>query len=347
MAAQNYAQISAALGNRYKDTVVRTLLSTCVLLAMLRVAKAESHQVHGVAEFDDEDHAITPAADGDDSPDPNADVPVAYGIPFAIYPGSISIGGLAQSLAGIANNPGGLRNLFKRQLENEMRRIGRKLNEDLYSGNDASPISIQGFDVAFDDTVDYGDIDRTTYPDWKGIISANGGAGRNVTDAIINNHLDAVGDASGEVQDLAFCDTAQWRRVAALVEAKKEFQQSVDSGLKRITFKGGHPDVLMWGQTLFVKDPAAPAGKIYTMNSQRVWIESVEPALDPQGDPKDQMLIVGDKDVMGFGNGASGVSLLIQKLGKKGWKHDASLHCALQLHVERPNACGIIKDLNS
>lgn len=345
MAAQNYAQLSAVLGPRYKPSVLRGLNSAIVGLRMLQVRKAISHQVHGVMEMNSST-AVAPVADGADAPAFSADTPVAYNLPYAIYPSAISIGGLAQTLARMANNPSGLNNPFARQLENAARAIARKLNLEFYVGTGAAtPQDLAGLVPAGAGTGStFMGVSKTTYADWRGTVSANGAVPRAITAAIIDAHLDDMYTAYGGVPDLALCGVAQWRKVAALFTTR-DYNQAIDQGVKQITFKGGHPDVLMWGQTLFVKDKDAPAGKIFFLDRRYSWLESVDPADDPQGDPESMLALSGDPESQ-LGDGTTGISLLVQRLGKKGWKHDAEVLAVLQAHHSKPNSMGTIEDLS-
>jgi hypothetical protein len=343
MAAQIYSNLSAVLGPRYKPRVLRGLNSSMVALRFLQVRKATSHQVHGVMEFDSST-AVAPVADGADAPAFSADTPVAYNSPFAIYPSAISIGGLAQALASRANNPSGLNNPFERQLENAGRAIGRKLNVHFYTGTGAaSPQDLAGAAEVVKTTGTFQGIARATYADWRGVASLNGGTPRAVSAALLDAHLDAMYSASGRIPDIAFCSVAQWRAVANLFTTR-DYNQAIDQGVKNITFKGGSPDVLMWGQTLLVKDKDCPAGLIYFFCRDHVWAESVDPAADPQNEGSEGFAIQGDPESQG--DGSTGISVFVQKLGKKGWKYDAEVLCALQMHWEKPNTTGVLGDLS-
>lgn len=246
----------------------------------------------------------------------------------------------AMSRAVIAGNPSGNIALWARNMLNAVDAMCSKINGLIYTGSSG----IIGFDSAIGSTSNtYAGIDRSQAANayWRPSVFDTGSL-TTITQKLITQDLANIAILSNRRPNIALCNPLTFAAVENTFNVQRQFFTMAANGIQQ-SFLGdvALPYLSIHG-TRFVEDKdgygAANNGTIYYLNSQHARIEYV-----PYQDVNGFMT-----STVSGGAQVPGVPLAMQfvPLAKAGNSSKAMVRCQLQLVVDRPNACGVRKNLN-
>jgi hypothetical protein len=281
------------------------------------------------------------ASEGADVSNFGSDSQTAALLAWGNYRSNFHVSDEAMSRAIIAGNPSGNVALWARNMLNAVDAAAKLVNQDSFTGTGASN-SIVGLHSALDDANTYAGIDRSSNSYWRATKTAPGTL-TTITKSLIRADLSAIAVAGGIRPDLAVCNPKTFGKIVDTFDTQRQFMTLASSGFQS-NFLGDRsiPFVDIDG-CRFVEDVDGYAsnnnGYVYYLNSSHVYYEYV-PYVDVQGFGGTQVLTGGDQ----LPNLPFGMQFV--PLAKAGSSSKAMVRFQCQLVVERPNRCGIRKDLN-
>ncbi len=334
MADFDLATATGALAQNLKPLVVRTFNSTAVLLRLLPYQQGAGKNVAWDAE--------APGANGENFAD-GADVS-AYGIDtpnmatlaWGLYRSNFKISNLGAAAAMTSGSPAGLLRPLARNMTNAARKLASVLSGVGYSGA-GTGTTIAGLDVALDDDNTYGGINRASAAFWRTNVF-DPGSPTAPTIALLRADIGAIYDASGEKPDLALVNTAGWNKVAGLFADRERYVKDTANLSGRQVTMDASIDAIMVDGCLFVKDKDATAGEVLYLNTAYCHWEWLPPAMEILP-PEAKVLQLEDSQ------GGLGAQAVVYPLARTGAAGKFTLEIQIQLVVEKPNACGVRRNL--
>jgi hypothetical protein len=350
MTMLDYAGVASRLGINVQDEVVNQINRSVVLQAFIDVVSATNKAVTWDVKFGT---ALgTVKADGADlsGGDFQQDDKVQASLNFGIYQDAFQIGGLARAVSRVTNNPGGLRDVFMDELGDAAARVGKKINQDLYTGTATSPQSITGLTDgstggALGSTGLYAGINRSTYAQWASNRSANGGTERALSSGIMRGMRQQIYENSGEKPDLIICDAFQHVKYGGLTDQKRQWVDQVRMRGELIKLDVGY-NLLEFDGIPVIEDVDAPEGTMIFLNTSHLRIVQVADTSDDQNGGRGFTMADGTKEEQ-MGPAKRKISLRLNPLAKLGDHIKFQLVGYLQLQCKRPNGCGVIADLKT
>jgi hypothetical protein len=233
--------------------------------------------------------------------------------------------------AASSGTPNGLLNLWGRNVVNAMTALSSTLNAAYYAQ----------LLLALADDNTYAGLERvTSYPLWKSNVIDPGSPTAPTLDLIRRDIAETIYTACGFQPDLAFCSPAVFRKLGSLFTELRRYNQNVgevttakgkvilDASVGAIEFEG----------CTFIKDKDATANDIFYINSEHVHIEYL-----PQ-----PSMVAGEvsQDVeLNDGFGPIPLGAKFRVLGRTGSFAMASAQTFTQLVCDKPNSCGIRKNV--
>lgn len=346
MAATDSAAIASALNQRYEDELETQINRASVALQVLPVRPGVGKNVAWDARVGTSTAAAI--SDGATVTTFNADTKVPATLDFATYHDAFGVTGRAISMAYNSGGPAGLMNLFEEHLMESAERLASLINQELYTGTGGTgPETIAGLtSKALTLTGTYAGILRATYPQWAANVLANGGTGRDLTLQLMRDMRKAVYIASGRKPDLILCDPNQHERYGLLIGQQRRYVQEVQLRGEVIKLDGGY-QVLEFDGIPVIEDKDAPAGTMLFLNTRTVAVRFLPDAVQ-------QVMggTAGERGVDGTEEEQEGVPQArlrarVQPLAVNGDVRNFALYCYPQLQVRRPNANGVLADLNT
>jgi hypothetical protein len=339
---QTLSTILTALAQNFRPKIVRTVNRRSVLTKVLPVVKGEGKNIAVDVEFTG---AIAEAAnDGDDVVNYGSDALSPATLPWAIYRSNFRVGDVAMAAAASSLTPLSVQNLWVRNLVNGATALASAINLDLYSGNGgASPPHITGLDTALLDNNTYMGIDRTQSGNatFRGNVIDPGSPTAPTLSSLRKDINTTIYTACGEQPDIAMCGPAVFNTIGDLFTELRRYNQGVteietakgkivlDASIGAIEFEG----------CVFIKDKDATANEIFYLNSNYVRIEYLD--LSPMAD----VMSAGDDLDLEDGFGPVPLGARFKKLATTGASEKATMEVALNIVVEKPNTCGIRKNV--
>lgn len=290
---------------------------------------------------------------------PTTDKRVQAKLDWALYKSEFQVTGFAEAIAAATGSPAELANLFRREVMNAGAALGSQINTHFYNGAEAaSPNQVVGLNEGLDDGTNtnvYAAINRTTDTFWKGNLNHNSGTGRALSLSLLRTLKSKIFRGSGETlaDYVIFAPPELLDKYAELFDASRDYvTEIVVPGRGQITLDGGY-EVAKFGGALFVADkdvpytnnvaPTEDVSQCYFVNPRHVHWEIV-PSIPSQigaGGEVNQVedLMAGQRAVTNF-------PITVQLLGPTGDFTNGFVKTYIQLVVERPNATGILKDIN-
>jgi len=282
-------------------------------------------------------------ADGADVDDYGSDGQASAVLDWALIRSTARVTGLARSSAAGSSSPEGNAALWGQNIADSIAELASKINLGCFSGNgSASPKEITGLDTAIgSSTATYATIVRsnTTYFD---PYLVDPGSATSITLAQIRTDLAGIYTACGEHPDVAVCSPGVFNSVMGLFDSRTTYVKQLDQIETRrgkISF-GSFSQAAEVEGVILLKDKDATAGQIYYLNTNHV-------SLVPQVSPKMLELGVVPGQVLTANDGFGPIPLLmtLEALAKTGDSDKYSVKCYLELKVDRPNSCGVRKNV--
>lgn len=348
MATVNFASVTNVLQKRFERDVVSQIMRASPVLQILsgNIRMGDGQNIQWVPKFGAASAGSGAAtAEGADIVTFNTDTKDAAALPFGTYSEAFEITGKAMAGALAAGNPETLANLFESELMDAAQRLANAIGGEVYNGNGVSERMVGLLGGAILDTGTYAGLSRITYPQWRGNVYANGGTGRDVSIALMRSTRTGVYKASGWKPDLilggpstvdAYGATfGQQRRYVTEIKAPGGAPIKLDGGYTALEFDG----------VPCVEDVGCPEGKLLFINMSQLFIKQLpQPGMNVTRSMGDRPLDAQAEQMRG--GGATKLMIRIQPLAVNGDKFRFALYCYPQVQVRRPNAFGILDDLN-
>lgn len=322
------------LAQQYRGNTVRQINRRTVALKLLPVVAGEGKNVAFAPEADGQ--LAESYAEGADAANFGSDAQASATLLWGLYRSNFHVSQLSMDGASTTMTPQGNRALWARNLVNASAKLATTLNVDVYSGTGANKIT--GFDAAIGSAVNtYAGIDRTIGANAyfipgvfdPGVLTAP-------TFSLIRADLASIYTACGENPDLAFCAPLAFNKVGGLFDATRRQVDEIQTARGVIRLSFGFQALEVDG-VMFVKDKDATAAQIYYVNSNHVELQYLPSSL-MSGLPQ----LPGAID---DGFGPSPLGMVYEMLAKLGASERAEVRTTCQLVVDRPNSCGIRKNV--
>ena len=339
MASTSLSTLSNALSQEFEPMVARQMNRKTVTLQLLPKVIGGGKNLAWDPQFDGSTAAEyaegADVAEADYDNDEEAPATLSWGL----YRAAGRVTGLAAAAAATSQSPQELQDLFKERVMGNASKLGAKVNADLFAGTGAN--RILGIDQgAFAATGTYATIDRAVRTEWAGNVLANGGIGRAISFALMDELLEAIYTRSGTQPDVFVMHPTQFRKFGALFESNRRWPISeITTAAGTIKLAGGFQALEHAGIPV-VRDKDATLGKVFAVNTSetRVKFLPTRPGQDNAG-PNNTFQVADDK-----GN-FSGLPARISMLAKTGDTTKWMVYVYAQLQCRTPNANGILADI--
>jgi hypothetical protein len=336
MADADYSALAGALSQNYAPQVRRAVNANSKFLSTIPVMPDTGKNVAWVIELGGEDAEVY--SDGADVSTYTTGTKKAATVNWGLYRGNGKVTDLAIDVAGSSLSPADLIDLLGHELVSKARAVTILLGQDVYTGGASN--EIVGLDDAIADDNTYAGIDRTSSPNAKfRSLVFDPGSLTTITLTDLRGDLTDIEDESGEMPDLAFVSTDVWNRIANLFDSNRQYQIQTVGSDGEVVLKGGAQEI--WIENCrFLRDRFAPANSIYYINSQYVSMRFLRTGMRPAWAADD-----GADTAIQDNNGPLPIGMRVRKLARTGAAMKFSCQTTLQLRVERPNACGVRRNV--
>lgn len=342
MALQTVALL--VLAQNYAGDIKRQINRKSTLLALLAKNPDEGKNVAWGAQGDG---AVAEFfVEGADASNFGTDSQTSAILPWSQARSNFSVSGLARAVARTSRTPEGNIEVIARNMLDGIATLADKLNKALYSGaSGQSPEQITGLMEAIGtDNNTYATIDRTNVAKafWKPYV-VDPGAATALTFSQIRTDLAAILVAGGVRPNVALVSPRVFLTLASLFDPQKLYvMQTAGAGMLSSMapeFEGGS-GAIKFDNCVFIEDKDATDGTIFYLNTSTVSVQYLpigEPG--PGGADESSDVIMND----GFDDIPLGVRL--EALAKTGDADKIMMKVYPQLRVQRPNQCGVRKNV--
>lgn len=346
-----YSNISGILNTAFEPQITTQLNRATVLARLLPKKPAIGKAVNWVARVDGTTNNTAGAvSDGASVTTHDYDVKVQASLQYCTYSDAISLGGRAIMAALNSGGPDALVDLLGEEVENAIERVAQAINTDLYTGSGGtSPETLAGLSgLAIDNSASYAGIARTgggSYATWQSTVNANGGVSRALSLQLMRDVRRSIFVACGQKPDLIVCDPIQHEAYGNLLGANRRYVQEVQMNGQMIKLDGGY-QALEFDGIPVIEDKDAPSGRMFFLNTRYINLRVLPDAMQRIAGGTNGMAEIQGNEEEQLGGGPLGLSARIQPLAINGDARPFQLLTYLQLQVQRPNACGVLKDLS-
>lgn len=320
------------LAQEYRGDIVRQINRRVVLLKLLPIIRGSGKNVAWVAESSG--HIAENYSEGADASNFGSDAQDAATLSWGLYRAPIHVSKLSMDAARTTSSPMGNQALWARNIVNSAAALAALVEDDAFNGAGTGTL-IAGLDTAIgDDTNTYASIVRGSSAYWKPYV-VDPGSLTSPTLSLIRADLGSIYDSCGETPDLAIAPTAVFNAVAGLFDANRRWNV-VNTARGKVNLDAGYEGIEVDG-CMFVKSKDATANQIYYLNSNYVHFETLPDARVP-----DEVLNATTPD---DGYGSVPLDMVFEPLAKNGPSSRGESLATVQLVVERPNACGVRKNV--
>ena len=345
MSATALATIAASLATVFEDAIANQINRATVLLQVLPVVNGTTGKnISWIARFGTATGGAR--AEGADVTTLNTDTKVPAQLDFGTYDDAFGITGKALAAARAARNPADLANLFVEELSECVERLAKGVAIDLYTGTGAADhiMGLVATGGAIMDTGTYATIDRSTWPQWAGYVDANAGTGRALSFDLMRAVRREIYKASGQKPDLIVTTPELHEKYGALFGQQRRYVTEIKLRGQMVTLDGGY-QMLEFDGIPVLEDVDCPSGDMIFLNTRYVRVVQLPDQADGVNGSMGMMGIAGTDEEQ-LGAPTRKLTARINPLGKEGDLYRFQLILYPQLHVRRPNTCGVIKDLD-
>lgn len=325
------------LAQTYRGDIVDQVNRRVTLLKLLRILPGAGKNVAWAPKSDGQ--VVESYSEGADAANFGSDAQTSAILNWGLYRANFKVTKLAMDAAGSSHSPEANRALWAQNLVSASAALSDKLETEAFVGTGAGGTAfVAGLDAAIGDTANtYAGINRASGANafWRPTV-VDPGSLTAVSFAQVRSDLGAIGDACGESPDLAVCSTAVFNAVAGLYDSNRRWESSAQTARGNILLNNGYEGIMI-DNCMFVKARRATANQIYYINSRFVHFESLPDATYP---PEVYQMVQATD---GYGSVPFGFHY--EMLAKTGPSSKAEVLAQLQLVVERPNACGVRKNV--
>jgi len=328
---QTLSSILTSLAQNFGPRIVRQTNRRSMLIKTLPIVPGFGKNVPIDVEVDG--MIAESFSDGDEVTNFGSDVMSPGVLSWLPNRANFKVTDLAMAAAASSRTPTDALNLWGRNVVNALTKLASTLNAAFYTQ----------LLLALADDNTYAGMERVSaFPLWRSNVMDPGSATQPSLDQIRGDIMDTIYTAGGEQPDLAFCRPAVFRKLGSLFTDLRRYNQPVgeittakgkvllDASVGAIEFEG----------CTFVKDKDAPAGSILYINSDHCHIEYLPQTVPEMGEVA-QDLELND------GFGAVPLAAKFYILGRTGAYRKATAQNFTQIVVDKPNACGIRKNIDT
>lgn len=282
----------------------------------------------------------------------NADTEVLATLAWAEYGDAFKITGLAEDSAQFSRT--NLGNVWMYKMMQARERAGKLINDDFWSGTGAtSPQKLFGVTMASNGplsvTGTYAGVSRTTYPQFQGIVLANGGVPRAITTSLIQYGFEQVFNASGKIPTFGLTTSNIWRLLCELNGPERRVMQEAYIRGQKLTMSLGFHAVEVNGVPVF-KDISVPSGTLAFFSEDSIGFEYLptNPSRVQRGKIMATVPLLGlpqEQSYEGAPGGSPPLVANVIALPSQGNFESWQLNVALQTKTVRPNAHFLITDI--
>lgn len=351
MAADNLAAINSALAQTFAPTLVRAWNRKTFLLENMRVIAGGGQGAGKNVGWDVEFSGATADAFAEGSDvsggEFSADPIVPATLNWGMYRSAFSLTNLEMNVAYA--NPGNateLEKILEERFFGAATKITSRINQDIIAGTGTSGgnPTIVGLIPALAATGTYAGINKATYTEWAGNVSANGGVDRALTSGILASAEQLAFTASGTSPELIVATPGLYTKYESLFQAT---QRTVTDGASPGGVSYGTQGAtvgLSWRGKPVQRDKDMTAKTLIGVHPDGVELRILPWAPMPQG------VNLGTMGQLLSSNGdqtrALGSFLKIYPLAVTGSAVKFAVEIYCQLKVRRPNEHFLIQDLS-
>lgn len=323
------------LAQEYRGDTVRQINRRTVAIRLLKIVPGEGKNLAWAPEADGQ--LTENYTEGADATNFGGDAQASAILNWGLYRSNIHVSKLALDGAASSSTPLGNRMLWARQIVNGSAKLASTLNKALYNGA-GTGTTIFGLDGAIGSTTNtYGGIDRTQGGNAYFLPTVvDPGVPTAITFKAIRDDVRQIYEACGENPDIALCAPAVFNAIGSLFDNTRRQVDEIQTARGTVRLSFGFQALELDGM-YFVKDKDATAGQIYYVNTNHV-----------------ELQYLPDASVRGFesetveaddGFGQVPLGMTYEMLAKNGPSNRAEILSTLQLKVDRPNSCGVRKNV--
>lgn len=322
------------LAQEYRGDIIKQINRRTVLLKLLPIVRGAGQNVAWVAQSSG--HIAENHTDGATASNFGSDAQVPATLAWGLYRANVHVTKLAMDAAASSGTPLGNKRLWAKNIVDGAGALAALIEDDAFNGAGTGTL-IAGLDVAIGDATNtYATIVRGSSAFWRP-YTIDPGSATPITMAQIRTDLGAIYDQCGETPDIAVCPTAVFNKVAGLFDANRRWTV-VNTARGAVKLDAGYEGIEVDG-CMFVKSKDATAGQIYYINSNYVRFETLPDSELP--------LEVLDAIQADDGYGSMPFDMTVHPLAEVGPAKRAEVLAQIQLKVEKPNSCGVRKNVAS
>lgn len=330
--AINTTALNLVLNQIFAGAIANQLNNRSVLLKLLRKTVGSGKNIA----FDVKvargttagSYAEAAAITGDDN---DTEVPAV--LAWKRYKSEFRVTGLAEAIAA-SSGPEAYTKLLGKAIEDATSNLANRIANHVYGdGTGNSGLDLDGLDAIIANSGTYAGISRGTYATWRGNVQANSGTPRALTKELIQTAHRQVLVASGAPADVMVCNPAVYDKYEALFESITRVNggDTYDIGAGNLAFRG----------VPLLRDPFAPAGKLYVLNMASFEFEQL-PHVSEEGG----IQLTQAERTMVTDDGEVGLQVGVEVLGKTGDFYPGFVKLYGNLKNEHPNRNAVIADIN-
>lgn len=357
MAGDNLPNLSAALATTIAPRLVRAYNREAIFGRLINVTSDGGQGDAKEVRWDVQFSGATAAsfAEGSDvapsefNQDPVIPAVLPWGqyrAPFKLT--NLEINAASQSIAGAT----ALGNIVANRLEGSLTKMMAVMNQDFLTGtgtDGSGNPTIVGVVPSLAATGTYASIAKATYPEWAGIVLANGGVTRPLTFDLLANLEQLVFVASGREPDAIVTTAGVARKYEGLFETRRLEANNGSSpfpGYQGSTAPGvtGPKTNLYWRGKPVIRDRNMPAGTILMLSYQDIEGKFLPfNPMTPDGVPVNQQQLPSSNGTVST---PTMLKCVVYPLARTGSAVAFVAETYVQLKVARTNAHGLLQDVS-
>jgi hypothetical protein len=327
------------LAQEFRGDVVKQINRRTVALRLFPIVPGEGKNIGWVPEGDGQ--LAENYSDGADAANFGGDSQTSATLNWGLYRANLHVSNLTMDAAASASTPEGDRMIWARNVINGSAKLASLLNAAFYSGAGTGTLW-GGLDTAIGSlTNTYATIDRTVGGNafWLPTV-VDPGSLTKPTFAQIRDDIRKIYIACGENPDVAICSPGVFNAIGNLFDNTRRQVDQIMTARGKVRLEFGFQAIEVDGM-YFVKDKDATEHTIYYCNSNHVRIEVLPPA-------EYRQLQIDDWEEVEADDGYGMVPLMLkyEKLAKLGASERAETTSTAQVVVDRPNSCGVRKNVD-
>lgn len=324
------------LAQEYRGDIVKQINRRCSALRVIKIVPGAGKNVAWAPQGDGQ--LAENYTEGADAANFGADAQTSAVLNWSLYRANIHVSNLALDAAATTGTPEGNRLRWAKEVRDGAEKLASTINKAIFNGV-GTGTTMFGLDGAVGNNSNtYATVDRSQTP--NAYFRPNvfdPGALTSITFALIRDDLRQIYEQSGETPDVALCSPAVFNSIGNLFDANRRYITDIVTARGSVKLDASLGALELDG-TIFLRDKDATANQIYYINTNYMELQYLPPAGQPV-DEDAEMMNADD----GFGEIMLGMKY--EMLAKTGASEKAEIRTTTQLKIDRPNACGVRKNV--